>query len=150
MATRSIIAIPEGDSWKGRYVHWDGYPSHMAESISEIVRRDGLEKAIKIFTGAIYGWSRIDPSETGNQSAGDHQSIDVKGYGSAYAEVFDESWLVPDSGCGTEWVYVLTTGGLLVIKEYWNGPDEVVGLFSWDEQHDWHQIEFEFFGSEKV
>ena len=27
MGTRSAIAEPHGESWRGKYVHWDGYPT---------------------------------------------------------------------------------------------------------------------------
>lgn len=35
MATRSIIAKPEGDGWVGVYHHWDGYPTGLGLALLE-------------------------------------------------------------------------------------------------------------------
>jgi hypothetical protein len=60
MGTRSVVAIPQGDSWKGRFVHWDGYPAGVGSALGELVERDGLEKVIAtIVTGKNYSWSSL-------------------------------------------------------------------------------------------
>ena len=62
MGTRSVVAIPDGTSWRGRYVHWDGYPEGRIPVLRALVARDGLEVVIKtIITGPHYGWSHLDP-----------------------------------------------------------------------------------------
>ena len=62
MGTRSIIAIPDNDTYKGRYCHWDGYPSHMGHALCAIVNRDGIAYARQILTADTYGWSTISAS----------------------------------------------------------------------------------------
>lgn len=62
MSTRSIIARPEanGDTWKGRYCHSDGYPTWMGARLWALVYRDGLEAVVKVLTETHCGWSSIN------------------------------------------------------------------------------------------
>lgn len=60
MGTPSIIAIPYGDSWRGRSSHWDGYPTWAGKNVWAIVQRDGVEKASRTLTETYYGWSQLN------------------------------------------------------------------------------------------
>ena len=33
MGTRSIVGVPHGDGVRGRYCHWDGYPSGVGAAL---------------------------------------------------------------------------------------------------------------------
>lgn len=63
MSTRSIVAVPHGDSWRGRYIHSDGYPTARAAQLWALVQRDGLETCRRVLTEEHYGWSSLDPDE---------------------------------------------------------------------------------------
>lgn len=118
MATRSIIAVPYGDGWKGRYAHWDGYPDWMGQALWRIVQRDGVEGARNILTNVNRYWSNVDPTCSG---LGDWQDDGrfrfVKGYGVAgtSAQAKDE-WIYSTDFdyWGTEYVYVLADDGLMI------------------------------------
>ena len=141
MSTRSVVAIPDGDAWKGRYVHWDGYPTAMAPSLTDLVRRDGLAKVVLTLTESFYGWSTIDPNQTRLEDCSGFDAerfTSVPGYGVAPKDQFDD-WHTPDPEAWTEWAYVLCPAGLLVVKQ--GETDRVIGLFDWNTDHDWKAIQ---------
>lgn len=51
MGTRSIVAEPHGDGFRGRYVHWDGYPSGVGASLFEAYRTrfEGDHEAMTLY-----------------------------------------------------------------------------------------------------
>lgn len=59
MGTRSFVAEPRGDSYAGRYVHWDGYPTHMGATLWRLVERDGLERVRQVLLHEHAGWSNL-------------------------------------------------------------------------------------------
>lgn len=65
MSTRSSVGIPThgGDSWKGRYVHSDGYPSGMGPVLRALVQRDGWERVGEVICVEHAGWSNLNPSQ---------------------------------------------------------------------------------------
>ena len=56
MGTRSVIAVKTDTGWKGRYCHWDGYPSGVGANLLRVVARDGFETAVKTLTEQHYSW----------------------------------------------------------------------------------------------
>ena len=174
MSTRSVIALPYGDAWRGRYVHSDGYPTHMGRTLFDLVRRDGIDAVIStVITGEHYGWSILlatqpaidgvvpdrsahfgtpgytasmfstDPDEIGYFADG--RFANVPGYGVAYTikgGARADDWHTPDPEAWTEWVYVLTAEGVLVIKQgYGETPDRAIGLYRWTDEPDWQAIQ---------
>ena len=167
MSTRSIVAVPYGDSWRGRYVHSDGYPTYMAPTLVEMVRRDGLTKTTHTLTESFWGWSSLcsgqpdivgvtpdrdaewgspaytaslfssAPDQNGYYSA--DRFLNVAGFGIAYLDEPDE-WIRPSLTGWCEWAYVLSPGGLLVI-ELFADSERCLGLFDWNTDHDWNAIE---------
>ncbi len=63
MSTRSAVGVPQGDSWHGRYVHSDGYPSGVGVEILALVERDGLDAVVRKVTEDRYGWSSLDNTQ---------------------------------------------------------------------------------------
>lgn len=63
MSTRSAVAVVVGDSWRGRYVHSDGYPSHLLPTLLALIERDGKEAVLKKITEDRYGWSSLNPAQ---------------------------------------------------------------------------------------
>jgi len=146
MSTRSIIAKQQGDSWAGRYAHWDGYPSHQAACIWNIVQRDGFETAVKTLVDDNFYWSSLNPlTKDGELPDGynDGRFTTVVGYGVAgtteqgsldewlTSENYKESWC--------EYVYIIAKAGLMIIRIY---DDAILGFFRWeDEQPNWVKVE---------
>jgi hypothetical protein len=142
VATRSIIAKQQGDSWAGRYAHWDGYPTHNGAHIWRIVKRDGVDKAVATFVDDHFYWSAIDAGQSNVPAEEDRWEV-VEGYGIAGNELQGsaDEWYTPenykDSWC--DYVYVIAKAGLMVIDIY---KDEILGLFRWDEaEPDWQDVQ---------
>ena len=51
MSTRSVIARANGDSWAGRFHHWDGYPEGLGKTL--------IENATGPFVGNLAGMLKI-------------------------------------------------------------------------------------------
>lgn len=64
MATRSIVAEPYGDGWRGRYVHWDGSPNTRVLQLQLLVARDGVEMVRDTIVHKHLSWSTINPAES--------------------------------------------------------------------------------------
>jgi hypothetical protein len=126
MGTRSVIAIPDAEhGWKGRYVHWDGYPTGVGEALRRIVQRDGYTTAVRALTEEHYGWSTLepdkDPDEPLSPGYSDGRFAIVGGYGTAYTTAQGQSsaddWVTADGDdWGTEWAYLLGEGGMAVYE----------------------------------
>jgi len=135
MGTNSIIAVREDGEVRGRYVHWDGYPSYMGVELVKLVERDGLERVIEVLTGEHYGWSSISSEETGPMP--DFYTADrfelVPHYGVAYThEEQSDEWLGPfdSENSWAEYAYVLTPMGLEVYEQTVDGW-KPRGVFDW-------------------
>ena len=157
MGTRSVVALPLDGGFKGRYIHWDGYPTGVGGSLLEIVQRDGVERALEVLTQDNYGWSSLDPAmpaefedvifenrqafvaEHGrypvtDPGGGDGRFRAVEGYGTAYTTVQNQSspdeWIT-DTGddWGTEWAYVLNPDSITVLERVWNDGGHMTGMF---------------------
>lgn len=145
MSTRSIIAVPTDTDWKGRYVHWDGYPSNMGKELQAIIQRDGYENAIKVLTQDHKSWSGIN-SDPLNLSDPQGHTL-VPGYGVAHADIpaNDDPWLYPEDQDSTEWVYLLLPFGIAVYERSNGIPrdegDIFVGIYDWAEDNDWTEIQ---------
>lgn len=61
MGTRGVIAKPDGDGWKGRYHHWDSYPSGLGLALlkgyDELGSADELVRVL--VDEETVGWSTI-------------------------------------------------------------------------------------------
>lgn len=140
MGTRSVVALPEDGAFRGRYCHWDGYPTGVGAALIEIVKRDGLDTARRTLTADHYGWSSLDAEPTHELRAGldDGRFADVPGYGIAYTTEQNQSsesdWITSNGGdWGTEWAYVLNERGLMVLERRWGDYAEdgehMTGMF---------------------
>ena len=150
MSTRSVIATGTADNWKGRYVHWDGYPTAVGRAVQEIMRRDGYAKATKVLLNDHYGWSSVDGQIGGEvpESLQDERFVQVSGYGVAYREDHGESnpdeWFTSDSAnpLWIEWVYILTPTNIVVLKgDYRENTFREVGETGFDDEIQMVRIE---------
>jgi hypothetical protein len=156
MSTRSIVSKPDGDGWLGRYVHYDGYPSGVGQSLIEIVMRDGIETARRTIVDEHVYWSSINASEgmanpdltTGQVVPTGAQRelrphVTVVGYGDAdlNSESADEDpdkpyWMLDPTSfdCDAEWHYILGDTALIVATVGWGdkaGTLTPFGVFSY-------------------
>jgi len=147
MGTRSVIAKPYGDIWKGRYCHWDGYPQWLGHNLFNIVKRDGVEVARKTLVDDNFYWSSINYGADKVQYEGDTRFYLVQGYGTAGNEEQSspDEWYTPmDLDSWIEYVYVITDDGLMVLSD----ATTLFGFYPWDlPEPDWSE-EMEAFDSD--
>lgn len=153
MSTRSCIAKPEGDGWKGRYHHSDGYPSGLGRFLFEA--HNGFfggdtEAMVKyLVDDEPVGWSFIIgtdlsvgpewreyedyplvPADRARyKGEKDYSALGPQSYSKRGEE--GDSWITSADGPDImiEWVYVLTTGGLMVLS----GSHAFLDLVRWDD-----------------
>lgn len=111
MGTRSVVArhITNGE-FDGRYVHWDGYPSHMLRALYEFIRRDGYETTCRVLIDEHTGWSVLDPFQSeDDETHGDH-IVTEQYWGKYYNDTPDEPFIKTFDeaiGCGAEYIYII-------------------------------------------
>lgn len=141
MGTRSVVAIPTADGWRGRYIHWDGYPEGVGESLRLIVQRDGLDLAVKTLTENHFGWSSVNDDA---QDAHDEpiRFEFVPGYGTAYsAKEQEDTWVTSDGdNWGTEYAYVLTPDGIVVLGARTSDGFHSTGMFGVNAGASWGEL----------
>lgn len=113
MGTRSIIGHPYGDGFRGRYCHWDGYPTYNGKGIWDLVKRDGIEKAASTLFIDNYQWSSLNETKfVPDIINGEELRNVVPGYGTVYTDASPEDWVTwtgseeDDLWC-TEWAYII-------------------------------------------
>lgn len=142
MSTRSIVAKPDGDAWKGRYVHSDGYPSGVGACLftayHEAFGGDLAAMTAKLVDSEHVGWSALCghdltlppewreydamPRTSYTNPAGEtYDVVDYAAMGPRSYTARGETpqsddptgdWSTPDTP--EEWFYVLSPGGLVV------------------------------------
>lgn len=140
MATRGIVAIATNEGWKGRYSHWDNYPSRMVAVLGELVQRDGLEKVQQTLILENASWSQIEPLAKSGENSLYEQHKCVEGYGYAHTdiEVLEDSYFTHEDTelAWCEWLYIIHADILEVrrIEKDENGNDVAIyeNAFSWD------------------
>lgn len=126
MGTRSAVGVRnENGEWKGRYVHWDGYPSGVGAELLELIKRDGPQKVVQTVVLQNYGWSTLDMNPRGVPQDDGRFKV-VPGYGVAYTEVDGQSspndWITEEDAGWTEFVYLIHDDGRVFYKDTnWEG-----------------------------
>ena len=121
MSTRSVIAteLPGGDI-RGTYVHWDGYPEHMAVQIDKLIAEHGAEAALTALLAPINGWSGID-TRAGEREDRSGQR-EVPGVGYAYHDDDGDghwsrmSW--KDVSQDHDYIYIINPADETPLKAY--------------------------------
>lgn len=123
MGTRSAVGVRnENGQYKGRYIHWDGYPSWVGLKLRELIDRDGVQQVVKTIVLDNYGWSNLNPREEGPLSTGysDGRFKVVPYYGIAYTTEQNQStpddWIEEPGDLGTEWLYLIEEDGSILVK----------------------------------
>ena len=122
MSTRSIIAEPYGDGFRGRYCHSDGYPTWNGEQLHAIVQRDGVERARQVVIHENTYWSSISAGHAGPSYnvENDTRFVDVASYGVAGPgqDVAPDEFITEHADWGTEYTYILADSGLWCFDAY--------------------------------
>lgn len=122
MSTRSCVAIPQGDGWKGRYVHSDGYPDHMLPTLMDLVQRKGLDRTIDVLINWNGGWSFVGTYEGITNYLGEDRAHFVSDYGLAYTKKEQPltEWITSEDGdpLWIEYVYILGPKSITVLESY--------------------------------
>jgi hypothetical protein len=151
MGTRAVIAEPFGDGWRGRYHHWDGYPSGLGRTLWQLQRDATLGDAAAmrryLITDERVGWSTINGADwslpKGWRDGYGDEPHGPQSY-SARGET-EEQWIDSqgDDG-GTEWAYVIGNATLMIWeriyepRQYW-AP---VAVLAWsDPEPDWEALD---------
>jgi hypothetical protein len=154
MGTRSCVAIAEGDGFRGKYVHWDGYPTYMGKTLHTLVNERGLDEVQRVMVHESAGFSCLDPRKTElDDYEGDGRFMVVPGFGIGYnpdSEQGDvDDWITPfhndeskRDSWGTAWAYVLSDGGLVVYHMSYRSAPTYVALIPWGAvDTDWEAVE---------
>lgn len=117
MATRGIVG-PDPEVKRGRYLHWDAYPSWMGTTLVRLVQRDGVERVREVLTSEHFGWSSVNDHV--EHVMPEHYSaerfVQVPGYGTAYVNHTEQPdvWHVEGDTDWLEYAYLLGSEHLLV------------------------------------
>lgn len=130
MATRCIVAEPYGDGWRGRYSHWDGYPSVKLPQLSKLVLRDGVETVRKTLLHDNLSWSVIDPDYETRET----EWKVVEGYGEAHSDIKSVKWFTQNDHefAWAEYVYVLGDRAIFAHKIENDKSLSFVGEYRYD------------------
>jgi hypothetical protein len=130
MSTRSCVAIPQGDGWKGRYVHSDGYPEHMVPTLLDLIARKGVDRVRDVLINWNPGWSFIGSYEGITNYLGNDRAHFISDYGLAYSKKEQpmDSWITSEDNDALfiEFVYILGPKSLIVMESYDTGETETV------------------------
>jgi len=149
MSTRSAVGALRVSStdnvFRGRYVHYDGYPIGLGPVLQQLVNRDGLAKVLKTICEDHYGWSSLDPSVTPDTVTGRGDGFEVvPGYGTAYTTAnalsgggAREGHWIEQGDLFIEWLYALGERGIDVIKPVIAGRDADGDIVYRDEMVAW-------------
>ena len=118
MSTRCCIAKRYGESWRGRYVHCDGYPTGVGTALHQAVRQLGYEAACKLLIAdEKVGWSVIYGKNIDFTMppcwpyTGEPQGpISYSARGET-----EELLLTPKDASEVEWIYIMDDRGVEVL-----------------------------------
>lgn len=142
MGTSSVLAIQDGDGdeWRGRYCHWDGYPTHMGKVLWSEIRQAGYD-AFEFFLVEGRGTHGVSDLDHGFLTAPVEQTWEhgsVQGNLRVYRDRPGEDDATPMwvTASPRDWVYVATPDSLAVLKgaKCWVCPFD-------EPEPDWAKIE---------
>ena len=147
MSTRSAVSRDNGGQFKGRYIHWDGYPTGVGIQLCNIIRAFGAEEAAKIIVDDNYGWSHLDSTTPQALTGNDAQYYDeprfktVAGFGVAYTDTkgtdgyqqaTSEDWITETDSWWTEWQYAIAPNGDVTVYDHF---EEIGKVNAFDDDY---------------
>lgn len=149
MSTRSILAVPYGDAWRGRYCHSDGYLTHNGRVLWNEVRQVGAAAFEEFLTNGRGSWGvssmsdgfMTDTREEG-WGGGYDQTKNLRVYKDRPGETEPE-WITHDGDkWGTEWLYVVGIREMMVGVVSYSDDIRWIGSYAYDgPEPDWSAIE---------
>lgn len=146
MGTRGVIARITPNGFRGRYHHWDSYPSGLGESLWKLYHghfKGDLRAMLKVLIDEHpAGWSTICGKDFSLQ-AGYVESITdrtkeidkdkQRPLCYCHGDRKEKGWEVTEknaSGSGCEWAYVFNeeTSEMLILASYCNYSDKMKGV----------------------
>ena len=125
MSTRSVVARVEGDGFRGRYVHSDGYPASRGPVLfalyHDTFQRDA-ERMMSVLLDHHYGWSSLDPAE-GTEGSWKAKS----GYGTGLLEIYSDGRFVQVPRVGVAY----TTEQDQTTEDEWYTQDDADVFLEW-------------------
>jgi hypothetical protein len=151
MSTRACIAKPDGDGWRGRYHHSDGYPTGLGVALMEHYNGyfqgdlDAMTTYLidneKVGWSFIHGtdlslgpqWQEYDEYPKTPEGWTDYSAIGPQSY-TARGETSDKptgDWITHEDvdDVFIEWSYILTPRGIIV----YYGTHTPLGMVEWDD-----------------
>lgn len=112
MSTHAIVGMKTPTGFRGRYVHFDGYPANMVNTLRQIIGRDGWKAAAEVLTEKHTSWQflSLEPRPARDGEVG------VLGFGVADLPPHDEDrWFYESDRRGpAHWAYALSERGIEV------------------------------------
>lgn len=139
MGTRSVIAEPFGDGFRGRYHHWDGYPSGLGHQLWDLYHGHFAGDVEAMTTYLIaeepVGWSTINGADFDQPKGWVESGTSDTPHGpqsySCRGETSDEpdGYYIHSDGDdgGTEWAYVLGARSLFIFERRFGLPHDDQG-----------------------
>ena len=135
MSTRSVVARPTVDSWEGRYIHFDGYPTGVGFELWCIVKNEGVLKAREVLINDNSGWSSLNSNSYVELSTFGNNKCLVEGFGIAYTDTdVSEPFISPNSEESLFYLdfgYIIQDDGIAVMAMTSKGYD-VWGVVKYD------------------
>jgi hypothetical protein len=130
MGTSCVVARPDGDDFRGRFVRLDGGPATMVPVLLTLHGTLGLDGLGRVLLDEHGGWSTIDPQGKLDPARLVDGSQIVAGVGVAYD---DDGWWITRETFQQQWLYVLAGRGINVFAG--GGADLVAaGTVRWGSQ----------------
>lgn len=145
MSTRSVIARKTETGFKGRYHHWDGYPTALGATLfnllNEHFKRDLGAMLKTLLDDHPAGWSTINEADF-TQEPG----YGIVGAPCCYchgerSENGNELTEANAQACGCEWAYVFDGTTMLVLSSYHPEGGKMIGMFGCgNPEAKWYQV----------
>lgn len=88
MSTNSVVGL--FNEKRGRYVHWDGYPTYMGNMLAAICKENGVDEAMEVITKKYTHWSCLD---NGSPTENEPERFKlIPHYGITYIDEEDGAW----------------------------------------------------------
>ena len=153
MGTRCVIAETHGKSWRGRYHHWDGYPTAVGKTLWDLYHghfKKDLKAMLKVLLeDHPAGWSSINadwnkpigypPPKT---SLGSEEKNGPACYCHGDRTEEGTSYITQGEDAGQEWLYVIDAKKkTLTVHKCGYGKKELGTFRLSGKEPDWKKLE---------
>lgn len=123
MATRSAIIMKDGDTYKGIYCHWDGYPSGVGEILKHHYIDTGKVRELISLGDVSSLRENVHPSSGSNHSFNDPEDNVTVAYKRDRGEENTEAisgptWRAVANQIDHTYIYVFENGRWIIFLDY--------------------------------